>query len=155
MKRLPAHVEDVTRDSSERRRQKPVASTAQPRRPRSPKCRARLTVQSVVQIRSGFEYLRLRCASCGLLYDGEVHDYHLKADAQGQIDSEPVPPSKRRAPLYRAISRSARTCRLLSDDLHLMRNANLLTLGNLHPCYASGQRKTRYGGNLGGRKAFP
>jgi hypothetical protein len=48
-----------------------------------PKCQARPTVQSVVPIRAGFEYLTLRCTSCGLVYDGQVHTDPLKSDARG------------------------------------------------------------------------
>jgi transcription elongation factor Elf1 len=70
----------------------PVASAAPLGRPRCPKCRARPTVQSVVQIRAGFEYLTLRCTSCGLVYDAQVHTDPLKSDARGWIDSELVPP---------------------------------------------------------------
>ena len=70
----------------------PVASTAPLGRPRCPKCRARPTVQSVVEIRSGFEYLTLRCTSCALVYDAQVHTDPLKSDARGWIDSELVPP---------------------------------------------------------------
>jgi rubredoxin len=61
----------------------PVASTASLGRPRCPKCQARPTVQSVVPIRAGFEYLTLRCTSCGLVYDGQVHTDPLKSDARG------------------------------------------------------------------------
>jgi len=70
----------------------PVASTAPLGRLRCPKCRARPTVQSVVEIRSGFEYLTLRCTSCALVYDAQVHTDPLKSDARGWIDSELVPP---------------------------------------------------------------
>ena len=59
-------------------------------RPRCPKCRACPTVQSVVQIRAGFEYLTLRCTSCGLVYGAQEHTDPLKSDAR--IDSELVPP---------------------------------------------------------------
>jgi transcription elongation factor Elf1 len=69
-----------------------AASTAPLGRPRCPKCRARPTVQSVVPIRSGFEYLTLRCTSCGLVYDAQVHTDPLRSDARGWIDSELVPP---------------------------------------------------------------
>ena len=70
----------------------PVASTAPLGRPRCPKCQARPTVQSVVQIRAGFEYLTLRCTSCGLVYDAQVHTDPLQSEARGSIDSELVPP---------------------------------------------------------------
>jgi hypothetical protein len=62
-------------------------------RPRCPKCRARPTVQNAVQIRIGFEYLTLRCMSCGLVYDAQVHTDPLRSDARGCIDSELVPPT--------------------------------------------------------------
>jgi hypothetical protein len=39
---------------------------------RCPRCRSRPTVQSVVALRPGVEYLTLRCASCGLVYDAQV-----------------------------------------------------------------------------------
>jgi rubredoxin len=61
----------------------PVASTAPLGRPRCPKCQARPTVQSVVPIRAGFEYLTLRCTSCGLVFDAQVHTDPLKSDAPG------------------------------------------------------------------------
>jgi hypothetical protein len=61
----------------------PVASTAPLGRPRCPKCQARPTVQSVVPIRAGFEYLTLRCTSCGLVFDAQVHTDPLKSDARG------------------------------------------------------------------------
>ena len=70
----------------------PVASTAPLGRPRCPKCRARPTIQSVVQLRTGFEYLTLRCMNCGLVYDAKVHTDALKSDARGWIDSELLPP---------------------------------------------------------------
>jgi rubredoxin len=69
-----------------------AASTAPHGRPRCPKCRARPTVQSVVPIRSGFEYLTLRCTSCGLVYDAQVHTDPLRSDARGWIESELVSP---------------------------------------------------------------
>jgi hypothetical protein len=43
-----------------------------------PKCRSRPTVQSVVPIRSGFEYLTLRCTTCGLVYDAQMPRRKLK-----------------------------------------------------------------------------
>ena len=49
-------------------------------------------VQSVVQIRAGFEYLTLRCTSCGLVHDAQVQTDPLKSDARGWIGSELVPP---------------------------------------------------------------
>jgi hypothetical protein len=54
------------------------ASTATPRRP---KCRSRPTVQSVVSIRSGFEYLTLRCTICGIVYDAQMHTGPMMSDA--------------------------------------------------------------------------
>jgi hypothetical protein len=39
---------------------------------RCPRCRSRPTVQSAIELRPGVEYLTLRCASCGLLYDAQV-----------------------------------------------------------------------------------
>jgi len=71
------------------------ASTARYGRPRCPKCRARPTIQNVVSIRSGFEYLTLRCTSCGLVYDAQVHTDPVMSDApQGAgPDSELVSPS--------------------------------------------------------------
>jgi hypothetical protein len=68
----------------------PAASTAPLGRPHCPKCRARPTIQNVVQIRSGFDYLTLRCTSCGLVYDAQVHTDLLKSD--DWVDSELVPP---------------------------------------------------------------
>jgi hypothetical protein len=62
--------------------------------PRCPKCRSRPTVQSVVPIRSGFEYLTLRCATRGLVYDAQVHTDPMPSDAGGWIDSELDSPSK-------------------------------------------------------------
>jgi hypothetical protein len=70
----------------------PVASTAPLGRPRCPKCRAHPTVQNVVPIRSGFEYLTLRCTSCGLVYDAQVPTDLLGSKARGWINSELVPP---------------------------------------------------------------
>jgi uncharacterized Zn finger protein len=67
------------------------ASTATPR---CPKCRSRPTVQSVIPIRSGFEYLTLRCTTCGLVYDAQVHTDPMMSDARGWIDSELDSPSK-------------------------------------------------------------
>ena len=70
----------------------PVASTASLGRQRCPKCRALATVQNVVPIRAGFEYLTLRCTSCGLVFGAQIHTDPPKADAQGWSDSELVPP---------------------------------------------------------------
>jgi hypothetical protein len=39
---------------------------------RCPRCRSRPTVQSAVTLRPGVEYLTLRCASCGLVYDAQA-----------------------------------------------------------------------------------
>jgi DNA-directed RNA polymerase subunit RPC12/RpoP len=39
---------------------------------RCPRCRSRPTVQSAVALRPGVEYLTLRCASCGLVYDAQA-----------------------------------------------------------------------------------
>ena len=50
------------------------------------------TVQSVVQIRSGFDYLTPRRTSCGLVINAQVYTDPLKSDAQCWIDSELVPP---------------------------------------------------------------
>jgi len=69
-----------------------VASTASLGRQRCPKCRALATVQNVVPIRAGFEYLTLRCTSCGLVFGAQIHTDPPKADAQGWTDSELVPP---------------------------------------------------------------
>jgi hypothetical protein len=54
------------------------ASTATPR---CPKCRSRPTVQSVVSLRSGFEYLTLRCTICGIVYDAQMHTGPMMSDA--------------------------------------------------------------------------
>jgi len=70
------------------------ASTAPYAHPQCPKCRARPTIQSVISIRSGFEYLTLRCTSCGLVYDAQVHTEPMMSDAAGAgSDSELVSPS--------------------------------------------------------------
>jgi hypothetical protein len=37
-----------------------------------PRCRARPTVQSAVELRQGVEYLTLRCIACGLIYDAQA-----------------------------------------------------------------------------------
>jgi len=55
-----------------------TACTAPSGRPACPKCRARPTVQNAVQIRSGFEYLTLRCTSYGLVYDAQVHPFEVR-----------------------------------------------------------------------------
>jgi hypothetical protein len=47
-------------------------------------------VQSVVPIRSGFEYLTLRCTTCGLVYDAQMHTDPMMSTAGGWIDSELV-----------------------------------------------------------------
>jgi len=57
------------------------ASTAPSGPPRCPKCRARPTVQSVVSIRSGFEYFTLRCTICGIVYDAQIHTGPMMSDA--------------------------------------------------------------------------
>ena len=71
----------------------PVASTASLERQRCPKCRALANVQNVVPIRAGFEYLTLRCTSCGLVFDAQIHTDPPKADVRGWIDTE-LRPSK-------------------------------------------------------------
>jgi transcription elongation factor Elf1 len=70
----------------------PVASTAALGRQRCPKCRALATVQNVAPIRAGFEYLTLRCTSCGLVFDAQIHTDPRKADAPGWTDRELGPP---------------------------------------------------------------
>jgi rubredoxin len=62
------------------------ASTARYGRPRCPKCRARPTIQNVVSIRFGFEYLTFRCTSCGLVYDAQVHTNPVMPDAPQGLD---------------------------------------------------------------------
>jgi uncharacterized Zn finger protein len=70
------------------------ASTAPYTHPQCSKCRARPTIQSVISIRSGFEYLTLRCTSCGLVYNAQVHTDPMMSDAAGAgSDSEPISPS--------------------------------------------------------------
>jgi transcription elongation factor Elf1 len=49
-----------------------------------PRCRSRPTVQSAVALRPGVEYLTLRCASCGLLYDGQVPSEPKKVSVPGE-----------------------------------------------------------------------
>ena len=66
----------------------PVASTASLGRQRCPKCRALATVQNVVPIRAGFEYLTLRCTSCGLVFDAQIHTDPPKSDASVWVDTE-------------------------------------------------------------------
>jgi transcription elongation factor Elf1 len=63
------------------------ASTAPSGPPRCPKCRSRPTVQSVVSIRSGFEYFTLRCTICGIVYDAQMHTDPMMSGAGGWIDS--------------------------------------------------------------------
>jgi rubredoxin len=41
-------------------------------RSRCPRCKARSTIQSAVQLRPGVHYLTLRCISCGLVFDAQV-----------------------------------------------------------------------------------
>jgi uncharacterized Zn finger protein len=36
------------------------------------RCRARSTVQSIIELRPGVEYLTLRCISCGLVFDAQA-----------------------------------------------------------------------------------
>jgi hypothetical protein len=64
-----------------------LASTAPSGPPRCPKCRSRPTVQSVVSIRSGFEYLTLRCTICGIVYDAQMHTDPMMSGAGSSIDS--------------------------------------------------------------------
>lgn len=46
------------------------------KRMRCPRCRARSTVQSVIEIRPGIQYLTLRCVSCHIVYDAQVQAPH-------------------------------------------------------------------------------
>lgn len=46
-------------------------------RSRCPRCSARSTIQSAVELRPGVHYLTLRCISCGLVFDAQVPE---KAD---------------------------------------------------------------------------
>lgn len=39
---------------------------------RCPRCRSRPNVQSAIELRPGVEYLTVRCASCGLVYDAQM-----------------------------------------------------------------------------------
>jgi phage FluMu protein Com len=66
----------------------PVASTASLGRQRCPKCRALATVQNVALIRAGFEYLTLRCTSCGLVFDAQIHTDPPMSDVRGWANSE-------------------------------------------------------------------
>ena len=72
----------------------PAASRSPLGRPHCPKCRARPTIQNVIQIRSGFDYLTLRCTSCGLVYDAQVTQVPsdpLQSEARGWINSKLMP----------------------------------------------------------------
>jgi transcription elongation factor Elf1 len=77
--------------------------------PRCPKCRSRPTVQSVVPIRTGFKYVTLRCTTCGLVYDAQMHTDPMMSDGGGWIDSELISPSKSAAvgEAEKAINRAA------------------------------------------------
>ena len=71
----------------------PVASTASLGRQRCPKCRSLATVQNVVSIRAGFDYLTLRCTSCALVFDAQIHTDPPKSDAPVCVGTE-LQPSK-------------------------------------------------------------
>ena len=70
----------------------PAASTASLGRQRCPKCRAVAAVQNVVPIRAGFEYLTLRCISCGLVFDAQIHTDPPKSGALVWGGTEVQPP---------------------------------------------------------------
>jgi len=46
---------------------------APPRRPRCPRCQARVTVQRTVASRPGFEHWTLRCTKCGHIHEAQVN----------------------------------------------------------------------------------
>jgi rubredoxin len=54
-----------------------------------PRCRSRSTVQSAIELRPGVEYLTLRCACCGLLYDGQVPSEPKKVSTSGKAKPSP------------------------------------------------------------------
>jgi uncharacterized Zn finger protein len=70
----------------------PAASTALLGRQRCPKCRALATVQNIVPIRAGFEYLTLRCTTCGLVFGAQIHADPPKSNAPVWVDTELQPP---------------------------------------------------------------
>jgi len=47
-------------------------NTVDDRRLRCPRCRARSTIQSTVELRPGVQYLTLRCISCGHVHDAQM-----------------------------------------------------------------------------------
>jgi len=50
-------------------------------RMRCPRCRSRSTLQNTIELRPGVEYLTLRCASCGPVYDAQVPSNPTKSAA--------------------------------------------------------------------------
>lgn len=61
-------------------------------RPCCPRCEARSKVQRIVCARPGFEHWTLRCTKCGTIHEAQVQTDAIKANAQGWLDSELVPP---------------------------------------------------------------
>jgi uncharacterized Zn finger protein len=47
-------------------------SAVDDKRLRCPRCRARSTIQSTVELRPGIQYLTLRCISCGHVHDAQM-----------------------------------------------------------------------------------
>ena len=47
-------------------------STVDDKRMRCPRCRARSTIQSAVELRPGVQYLTLRCITCGHVHDAQM-----------------------------------------------------------------------------------
>jgi transcription elongation factor Elf1 len=47
-------------------------STVEDKRTRCPRCEARSTIQSAIELRPGVQYLTLRCTACGLVHDAQV-----------------------------------------------------------------------------------
>jgi transcription elongation factor Elf1 len=57
---------------------------------RCPRCRARSTVQSAVELRPGVKYLTLRCIICGLVYDAQVLSDLSRSDRERESDLAPA-----------------------------------------------------------------
>jgi hypothetical protein len=93
---------------------------------RCSRCRSRPTVQSAIEFRSGVEYLTPRCASCSLLYDGQVNpkplaiDYISRHRLSGRIANRiPLDRRSRSASLSRRRLPSLRRNCCLAIWLHL------------------------------------
>jgi uncharacterized Zn finger protein len=68
------------------------ASTVDDKRLRCPRCRARSTIQSAIDLRPGIQYLTLRCIACGVVHDAQIPSDLPRASSLPVAVADPLRP---------------------------------------------------------------